>query len=353
MAVHDGEPDAAQLASQRVIAMEPPGTGGRDLPQWLRHTVHARVLARPLVGGVAAMALVPPVARERDRHVAARHLGQIGGGDHRGIGERLVEVPHQARQQLEGARAHDQLVVVGAQMLRDAARVGELAEILLLEPGAERLDRLAHRVAHERHHHARVDPARQERAERDVGHEPHAHRFRQERAQPLAVVLLAPGALGLDRERPIALDPAAVRFAHQIVRRWELLHALQDRARRRDVLEREVVGDRARIDLARHSGVEGERLELGRERQPPAVVVVVERLDAEAVAPQHQTAAPAVVEPEREHPAQVLEQAQLVLLVEVEQGLGVAVAAEAMAASCEPRLDLGPAVELAVVRHPQ
>ena len=72
--------------------------------------------------------------------VAAGHLGHVVGGNHRGIGEGLVEGPDQLRQQFERARPHDLLVVVGAEVPRHRAGVLELGEVLLLETDAEGLD---------------------------------------------------------------------------------------------------------------------------------------------------------------------------------------------------------------------
>ena len=324
-----------------------------DPAQRARDAVERRVAAGPGVGGVAGEGLVAAVARQRHLDLAARHLGQVVHRDHRGVGERLVHLPHQPRQQLERARPHHELAVIGAEVRRDAARLLELAELLLLETDAEGLDRLRHRLGHQRHHHAGIDPARQERSERHVGDQPQPHRLGEQRAQALAVVLLAVPALHLDRQRPVALDPHPALVAHQQVPGGELAHPLPDRPRRGDVLEGQVVGDRLRVGLARHRRVEHQRLELGGEGEAAAVVVVVERFDAEPVA-RHQQAAPReVIERECEHPAQMGDQSVAVLLIEVEQGLGVAGAAEAVAARRQHRLELGPAVELAVVGHPQ
>ncbi len=55
---------------------------------------------------------------------------------------------------------------------------------------------------------------------------------------------------------------------------------------------------------------------------------------------------------EREHPAQVLDQVVAVVLVEMEQRLGICVAAQPVAARKQRRLELGPRVDLAVVRDP-
>ena len=48
------------------------------------------------------------------------------GRDEGGVGDRLVHVPQQLRQQRDDVRAHDDLVVIGAEQLGDAARVRQL-----------------------------------------------------------------------------------------------------------------------------------------------------------------------------------------------------------------------------------
>ena len=81
-----------------------------------------------------------------------------------------------------------------------------------------------------------------------------------------------------------------------------------------------------------------------------AGVAVVERLDPEAVAREHEPAAVGVPHRDREHPAQPLGEARAVLLVEVDEHLGVGVrGAEAVAGRLELRAQLGVVVDLAVL----
>ena len=65
------------------------------------------------VAAVAGEALVPAVARERDRHVLARDLGHAVGGHRRGVRERLVELPGESWQDLHDVGLDHQLDVVG------------------------------------------------------------------------------------------------------------------------------------------------------------------------------------------------------------------------------------------------
>ena len=83
---------------------------------------------------VAAEQLVAAVAGQHDGHVprapSPRHAPRRDGGR---IGERLVEVRHQPVEDADAVRLDDELVVVGAEMARDAARVLELVERRFVE----------------------------------------------------------------------------------------------------------------------------------------------------------------------------------------------------------------------------
>ena len=89
---------------------------------------------------------------------------------------------------------------------------------------------------------------------------------------------------------------------------------------------------------ARSSAVPAcERAALRREREPFVVSAQVERLDAEPVAREHQPAARGVPEREREHASQRRDEVGALLLIEVDDHLGVAARAEAVALRLEPR----------------
>ena len=117
---------------------------------------------------VAAEQLVAAVARQHHGDVAARHLRDVPRRDRRRIGEWLVEVRHQIVENRDGVRLDDELVVVGAEMLRDQARVLQLVERRLVEADREGLHARAGGLRHQADHHARVDAAGEKRAERHV-----------------------------------------------------------------------------------------------------------------------------------------------------------------------------------------
>ena len=135
------------------------------------------------VARIAGEALVTTVARQRDGHVLAGHLRQEIGRQRRRIGERLAIEANQLGEQLGGARPQHLLVVVGLVELGDLARVLDLREVLLLEADGKGLHRLGADLAHDGDDRRRIDPARQERPQGNVGDEAEPHRFEQEMAQ--------------------------------------------------------------------------------------------------------------------------------------------------------------------------
>src|SRR3546814_3228146 len=78
------------------------------------------------VAAVAAEQLVSTNAGEDDRDVPAGELCHQVGRHQGGVGDRLVEVPGELRQQAGGLRADDDLVVVGGEAFGDGPRQGQL-----------------------------------------------------------------------------------------------------------------------------------------------------------------------------------------------------------------------------------
>ena len=126
--------------------------------------------------------------------------------------------------------------------------------------------------------------------------------------------------------------------------RGQLADVAEDRVRRGDRVEREERLERVGVDLAAR-----QRAQLGREAQLAADVPVVERLDPVAVAREHEAAARGVPDRDREHPAQPLGEAGAVLLVEMDEHLGVGVRAEGVPGALELVAQLGVVVDLAVL----
>src|SRR5438128_1149810 len=73
------------------------------------------------VAVVAAEEFVAAVAAERDLDVAARLAGQVVRRERGRVGERLAKHPRERGEVCGGVRADAELVVLGAEMLGDAA----------------------------------------------------------------------------------------------------------------------------------------------------------------------------------------------------------------------------------------
>ena len=273
-------------------------------------------------------------------------------GEDRRVRERLVQELRHRREQLEQRLlAEHLLVVIGFEALGDRPRVGGLVEARLTEADREGLDRAGRkRLGHHRDDRARVDPAAQERAERDVADEPAADCLTQELSKLVDVLVVRAGvAVAVERQVPVLLDRRPSLAPEQVVAAGELRYALEDRAGRRDVFEREVTRETREIELAGAAGMREQRLELGAEQQRVSEVGVVERLLAESVTSEQQAPVLLVPECEREHAVEPLDTARSVILVQVDDHLGVGVRCEAMAALHEIRAQLAVVVDLAVL----
>ena len=77
----------------------------------------------------------------------------------------------------------------GPELLGDPPRVRQLVELLVVEADRERPHRLAGLLGHRRHDGRRVDPAREEGAERHVGDHAPPGRLAERRADALAPLL--------------------------------------------------------------------------------------------------------------------------------------------------------------------
>ena len=150
--------------------------------------IDARQHARPVhVPVVAAEQLVAAVAAERHGDVrgapAARRAASAAATDPRTARRRCpAAAGTSARASLPGQQ---QLRVIGSEVLRHARRVRGLVEVLLGEADGVRLDRARARLLHQGDDRGGVDPAGQQRAQRDVRLQPAARRLRQ---QPFELV---------------------------------------------------------------------------------------------------------------------------------------------------------------------
>jgi hypothetical protein len=140
---------------------------------------------------------------------------------------------------------------------------------------------------------------------------------------------------------------------HEHVARGQAPHVAVDRARVVDRESEQAVAQRERVEAAIEACHRDQRSGFRGEADAARVERVVERLDAERVAGQHQPAPPRVPQGEREHPAQALHEGRGRLLVEVEQDLAVAAGAQPMTAATQPRRLFRCVVDVAVAHGPQ
>ena len=132
------------------------------------------------VGRVALIAgerLIAAVAVERDRDVLAGHLRQVEAGDRR-RGRRTARRSggRSVGRISTASGSHDVLVMLGARTrCGDEPGLRQLVVRSSLEADRERLDRLGGRLGHRRDDGRGVDAAREERAEGDVGDHPPLH----------------------------------------------------------------------------------------------------------------------------------------------------------------------------------
>ena len=314
-----------------------------DAGQWREPVCHE-------VGGirvVAAEQLVPAFARERDLDVLRGKLRDEVGRQRRRVCERLVEGVGERLQQQLRVRPYEQLVVLGAVPLGDQARVGALVEAPLCETDRERVHRLRRLLSRERCKRRRVDAAGEEDADRDVREEMCPHRVAKPRPELLDELrLVAVAQLGGHRRAgprvPLERDRAVLPDEH--VPGGQLPDVAEDRVRRGDRVEGEERLEGVEVDLAAR-----QRPHLRREAELVADVAVVERLDPVAVAREYEPTPPRVPDRDREHPAQPLGEAGPVVLVEMDERLGVAASAQLVPRALQLAAELGVVVDLAVL----
>ncbi len=150
-----------------------------------RHPLHSlpQALGQE-VAVVAAKQLVPPVAGEAHRDLAARQLADQEGGYLRRIGERLVEHRRQAGHHGQGLLpGHVQFAVLGAQMGGHGPGVGGLVEPGLGKADGEGLDRPVAYLLHQGHHQRGIHPAGEEGPQGHVGDHAQTHRVGQQLLQ--------------------------------------------------------------------------------------------------------------------------------------------------------------------------
>jgi hypothetical protein len=169
---------------------------------------------------------------------------------------------------------------------------------------------------------------------------------------PVGLAHAAVVALRRHRDVPVSLFmAAAVRLDGQDRGGRQLAHSLQDRARRRnDRVQRHVIVQRRRIDGGVDAAAGEQRGQGGGEAQAARVLCEIERLDAEPVAREHDAAAVALPDREREHAAEALDAARAPGMPGLENDFGVAAGEEAVAAGFQLPAQFAEIIDAAVER---
>src|SRR5206468_2114194 len=177
---------------------------------------------------------------------------------------------------------------------------------------------------------ARVDAAREEDADGYVRNQVRAHGVAQAGAELLGQfsLVLLPDLVGRRGSWPREALEGRIALAvpDEHVPRRELACPLPDRKRRGNGVEGEERLERVEVDLSAR-----QRLELGGEGERGAGGRIVKRLDPERIAGEDEPPPLRVPESDREHPAELADEARPELLVEMNERLGVGGRAESMA----------------------
>ena len=240
--------------------------------------------------------------------------------------------------------------MLGAVPLGDGARVGALVVARVGEADRERAHRLGRGLRHRRDDDRRVDPAREQRAERHVGDEPPPHRRAHLVADALEPRLDRPAVRA--RGRAPATSSARSARAPFSATAYEPggTFSTARRPERGTYWSARNASSCAQVELARQAraACSSAFVSEANASEPSGKLRVEQRLLAEPVAHEHEPLARAVPQRDREHPLEVLREVEAPLLVGVRDQRRVARAADLVAL----RLELGPqlaeVVELAV-----
>ena len=187
----------------------------------------------------------------------------------------------------------------GCIALRDGPRSVQLVVRRFLEADRKRAQCFRGFLGGERRQRAGVHTPGEEDADGNIRDQVRAHRVAQPGAaflDELGFVLVVP--CGQRACARVALDLDAAVVPAECMPGQELANVLEDRERPRHDVEREERLECVEVDLPFR-----QRVELGRERQLALDVAVIERLDAEPVARQHESPLARVPHRDREHAA--------------------------------------------------
>src|SRR5215208_6880714 len=112
---------------------------------------------------------------------------------------------HERRQNFYRVGPDDELVMFRPEPLGDSSSMLDLAEVLFFKSDGERLDAALGKPAHQSHDRARIYPARKKCPERNLRHQPHPDRIREQLDCASRGFLFAYIDLACEIKRPVPL----------------------------------------------------------------------------------------------------------------------------------------------------
>ena len=268
-------------------------------------------------------------------------------------------MPDDAGKGLDEARAKDRLAIIDRGIVRVEARKAKVVvhdvvgEVALREADREARRPLGrHLSAHDLNDGRRVDPAREKRAKRDVAHELSLDRT-LDRGSEFTDLRLVSLSVQLVTEIPVPLDlgPSVVGDMQKVAG-LELLHAQEGGVGIWNPPPTQIAVDPGRVET-RLDACSQQSLDLGRDDECAVRTSgVVERLDAQTVAREDGCASPPVVEAEREHAVDALEQSVSPLVPAVHEHFGIGARSEPVATGLELTSQVAEVEDLAVEDDP-
>ena len=264
-----------------------------------------------LKGIITGKQLVAAIAAESDRHARsgepAEHVSRKNGT----VAHRLIELRQYVRNQIARlVKAENVVMMIAAEMLRDALCISRFVERLLMESDGKSPRLRSRDVARgERQYCAGIDPSAQKNSQRYIAYQPAFHRLRQQCAQLFTPDVFRIGRHPVKRfnpELPIlrALDrPGGDVVAHPMSA-GQLGNVLVQGVGSGNETVREVLTQRTVIDDPIDARMLKQGAQFRGETEKSVAHRVVKWFLAEAVPGEEQPAPRAVVDRECEHAVQ-------------------------------------------------
>ena len=158
----------------------------------------------------------------------------------------------QRRQNFHRVRPHDEFVMLGADIFRDAPRVMQLTEVLFFETNRECLDLLGRLLGHQRDHRTGIYAAGKKSTQRHFRHQAHPHCIAQQVNHALAGFFFTDRNLTRKIELPVTLELDLAVFPQQRMTGLEFANRLVRSQRRRHTDEREIMMNCFIVYVAAH-----------------------------------------------------------------------------------------------------